>query len=89
MFFYVGKKRLLLDTDPQELARVKLILDKNGVEYGVKTTCSDNAMTRKFNAAASAHYVTKYSDTASQTYVYQLFVRRRDYARARQLAYGK
>ena len=53
------RKRLLLDTDPQELARVKLVLDKHGIEYEVKTTVSDNALSRQFNAAAAATVARK------------------------------
>ena len=87
MFFYFNKKRLLMDNDPTELARVKLILDNNGIRYGVKTTLSDNAMSRSFNAAAAQRYVTKYSDASNQTYLYQLFVRHKDYKKAKRLCF--
>ena len=83
------RKRLLLDTDPQELARVKLILDKHGIEYEVKTTVSDNALSRQFNAAAAATVRSSYSAMENQSYVYQLFVSPRKYAEARKLCYGK
>lgn len=82
-------KRLMMDTDPKELARVKQILDQNGMEYHVKTTVSDNVMSRSFNAKAAEHIRTSYSAMQTQTYLYQLFVKRRDYARAKKLSYGK
>ena len=81
-------KRLLLDTDPQELARVKLILDRNKIPYEVKTTVSDNAMSRRFNAAAAMQVRAGYSSMDTQSYVYRLYVARKDYSRARQIAYG-
>lgn len=89
MILFFLRKRLLLDTDAGELARVKLILDKNGIEYDVKTTVSENAPARSFGAAAATRYVTTYNSASAQSYVYQLFVKRSDYPRARSLAYGK
>ena len=82
-------KQLLLDSDPMELARVKAILDKNGIPYEVKTTVSDNVLSRSFNAAAAAQVRFGYSDMARQSYVYRLSVARKNYAQARKLAYGK
>lgn len=82
-------KELLLDTDPMELARLKSILDQNAIPYEVKTTVADNALSRSFNVAAGMKWRTGYSDMAQQSYVYRLSVARRDYARARKLAYGK
>ena len=82
-------KELMLDTDPMELARLKAILDQNGIPYEVKTSVSDNALSRSFNVAAGVKWRTGYSDMAQQSYVYRLSVARRDYARAKKLAYGK
>ena len=50
---------------------------------------ADNALSRSFNVAAGIKWRTGYSDMAQQSYVYRLSVARRDYARARKLAYGK
>lgn len=86
---FILRKRLMMDTDPQELARVKLILDKNGIKYEVKTTVSDNVLSRSFNAKAAETVKGTYSAMATQSYLYQLFVKPGDYARARKLVYGK
>lgn len=82
-------KQLLLDSDPMELARVKAVLDKNGIPYEVKTTVSDNALSRGFNAAAAVQVRSGYSSMDTQTYLYRLSVARKNYAQARKLAYGK
>ena len=82
-------KQLMLDTDPMELARVKSVLSQNGIPYEVKTTVADNALSRSFNVAAGMKWRTGYADMAQQSYVYKLSVARRDYGRARALAYGK
>ena len=89
MIFFFLRRRLLLDTDAGELARVKLVLDQNGIEYHVKTTVSENAPARTFGAAAASRYVATYSAASAQSYLYQLFVKRKDYAKARKLAYGR
>ena len=83
MICFLNRKRVLLDTDPQELARVKTRLDQAGIAYEVKTTTSDNVLSRNVNAAASMRYVTTYSAAQNQLYLYQVFVRRRDYQAAK------
>lgn len=83
----IFRKRLMLDTDPQELARIKLILDENGIKYDVSTTVSENANTRRFNAAAAVQVRGGYSAMSSQSYIYRLYVRVRDYGRAKNLVY--
>ena len=85
MIHIFNRKRLLLDTDPQELARVKACLDKAEISYEVKTTMSDNVLSRNVNAAASMRYVTAYSAAQNQVYLYQVFVRRKDFAAAKKL----
>ena len=85
MICFLNRKRILLDTDPRELARVKQCLDRAGIPYEVKTTMSDNVLSRNMNAAASMRYVTTYSAAQNQTYLYQVFVRRKDYAAAKKL----
>ena len=87
MLFF--RKRLMMDTDARELARIKLILDQNGIRYEVKTTVSDNVLSRSFNAKAAETVRTTYSAMANQTYLYQLFVKPGEYARAKKLVYGK
>lgn len=89
MITFLNQKRLLLDSDPQELARVKEALKQNGIAFYIKTTVSDNVLSRSFNAKAAERLVRTYSTMDTQSYIYYLYVRRRDYARARKAAYGK
>ena len=83
------RKRLMMDNDAQELARVKQILDRNGIPYEVKTSVSENVISRGLNAKAAQKMWRPYADMANQSYVYQLFVKPGDHARARTLVYGK
>ena len=85
MICFLNRKRILLDTDARELARVKTCLDRAGIAYEVKTSMSDNVLSRNMNSAAAMRYVTSYSAAQNQTYLYQVFVRRKDYAAAKKL----
>ena len=85
MIWFFNRKRVLLDTDARELARVKSRLDQAGIAYEVKTTVSDNVLSRNVNSAAAMRYVTAYSAAQNQTYLYQVFVRRKDYVAAKKL----
>ena len=88
MFFFL-RKRLFLDTNAMEFARIKDILARNGIKYEVNTTVSENALTRKFNSAAAAHLRQNYSMVSTQTYLYSIYVKRADYEKAKALAYSK
>ena len=85
MLFFL-KKRLFLDTDPVEFARIKDILIRNGIKYEAKTTVSENAASRKFNSAAASHCWRSYSDFSAQTYLYYIYVKPSDYKKAKALA---
>lgn len=84
------RRQLVLDTDPQEIARVKLLLDKAGIKYETKTSVSDNAMSRSFNAAAAVQVRQGYSAMDRQSYVYKLYVPVKDYDKAKEaVSYNK
>ena len=85
MFF---RKRVLLDTDPQELARVKNLLKRAGIKFDIKTTVSENVLSRNFNAAAAKRYNYTYSAASNQTYLYQVYVSWRDYKAAKTILSG-
>lgn len=88
MLFFL-RKRLFLDTNAIEFARIKAILTENGIRYDVKTTIGENAASRKFNSAAAAHWWRSYSDFSTQTYLYYIYVKPSDYKKAKALAYSK
>lgn len=87
MLFF--RKRLFLDTDAMEFARIKDVLEQNGIRYEVKTTVGENVLTRRFNSAAAAHLWQPYSKMSAQTYVYYIYVKASDYKKAKALAYSK
>ena len=88
MICFLNKRNLLIDSDPQMLAGAKQILDQNRIEYEVKTTTSDNVLSRNFNARAAQYRVASYDQMARQSYVYYLYVRRKDFEKASKLIKG-
>lgn len=82
------RKRLFLDTDATEFARIKAVLAQNGIRYEVKTTVGENVLTRNFNSAAADHMWQPYSKMSTQTYLYTIYVRSADYKKAKELAYS-
>ena len=82
------RKRVLLDSDPQELARVKTLLDRAGIKYDVKTTVSENVLSRNFNAVAAKKWNYAYSAAENQAYLYQVFVSSKDYVAAKKVIGG-
>ena len=82
------RKRVLLDSDPQELARVKTLLKQAGIKFDVKTTVSDNVLSRNFNAVAAKKLNYAYSATENHSYLYQVFVSPGDYAAAKKAIGG-
>lgn len=83
------RKRIFLDTNAMEFARIKALLAQNGIKYEVKTTMSDNVLSRQFNAVAAAHLREAYDKFSAQVYVYSIYVRPADYHKARALSYSK
>ena len=88
MLFFL-RKQLFLDTNAMEFARIKDILTENGIKYEVKTTVSENFLSRKFNSAAAVHWRRPCSDFSNQTYLYYIYVKPSDYKKAKALAFSK
>ena len=88
MWFF-RRKRIFLDTNAMEFARIKAILAANGIPYEVKTTVSEGVLARKFNSAAATRTWESYSKVSTQTYVYSIYVKPRDYETAKALAFSK
>lgn len=86
---FLFRKRIFLDTNAMEFARIKALLQENGIKYEVKTAVSEGVLARQFNAAASARTWQGYSNFSTQSYVYSIYVRHSDFKRAKALACSK
>ncbi len=84
MICFLNRVKIFTDSSPIELANTKNKLDEAGIKYIVNTT-KFNGYTSRFQSvrtAASLNYGTAVNDTP--TYVYDLYVHRKDVERAKQ-----
>lgn len=81
------RKRLMIDSDQREMARVKEILDKSDIPYTLKTLKEASSVTRGFESYARLNYALSYSNSSRFTYV--IYVRKKDFAKANELCYHK
>lgn len=90
MITIFNRKRLSLDTDSKEAARVWSILKANGIKYTMVTKGVMPSALRSHYAKMEAGMYngamnySKYRDINRQ-FVYIIYVRRKDYARAAEL----
>ncbi|MEA4965672.1 MAG: hypothetical protein VB055_07615 [Oscillospiraceae bacterium] len=91
MIWILNRRRLLATTDAIELARVRALLRQSSIPFEVKTTTSRGPMSRLIDvsmAAAARNINSPVSGSgvygADLTHVYSLYVRRKDFADARQ-----
>lgn len=88
MITIFNRKRLSLDSSPEEAARVWSILRKNGIPYTMKTVGMGSSLGRMVHARMGMGWTNgaqRFSDTVdTPNYCYTIYVHRRDYARARE-----
>ena len=66
------RKQVFVDSDPQALANAKAILQENHIEFEVKTTVSENVLSRNFNAKAAQYRFEAYDKVSTQSYLYYI-----------------
>lgn len=85
MICFLNRVKIFTDSSPTELANTKSKLDKAGIKYIVNTT-KFNGYTSRYQSlrtAAASNYGMAVND--NPTYVYDLFVHRKDVERAREV----
>lgn len=89
MITIFNRRRLRLDASAEAAARVWSALEAAGIPYEVKTLRSHSTFDRNFHAGMGYEGFqggVRHSDVADRmSYTYVVYVRRRDYARARAL----
>lgn len=81
-----NRKKLLTDTSAEQLVNTKSKLDRAGITYFVKTKTSRSALGRGIDARIIMRTPTMYRVDPPVTYVYYLYVKRKEYERAKQVA---
>ncbi len=84
MICFLNRKKIFTDSSPIELANTKSKLDKAGIKYIVNTTkfSGNTSRFQSLRTAAAMNYAVNASEAT--TYVYDLYVHRKDVERARQ-----
>lgn len=79
-------KRLLIDTSSEEIRRVTTILEQNQIKYEMRTIRSRGSIGTGMDAMSYARSnVAMYKGSSQPTFVYYVYVRRKDFQRALEL----
>lgn len=86
MFRLIYNKRLLVDSSAEEFARVKANLEKANIPFYVRTVKSSPTILQGSHAAAYKRYAMSYTPQKDYvTYVYYIYVKRKDYEKAKEI----
>lgn len=85
MITIFNRKKLFTDSDPMELANNKVKLTNAKIPF-IVNTIKFSGYTSRFQSLRTAA-ATNYANAASDntTYVYEIYVRRKDYEEARRI----
>ena len=87
--FSLFMKKIATDTSSEEISRIRLILDKNQIQYTVDTARSRGIVGAGMDASSYARAnLPMYNQGVQPTFIYTVYVRRKDYALAHKLLYG-
>lgn len=87
---FVGfKKRILVDTSSEEARRVTNILEKHKIKYELRTKKPRGSVGTALDARAYGRgNISMYKGAAPPLFVYMVYVKRNDFARAKELLYS-
>lgn len=84
--FTFFKKRLMVDTSSEESRRVTTLLEQNHIKYELRTIRSRGGIGTGMDAMSYARSnVSLYKGASQPTFVYEVYVSRKDFERAKEL----
>lgn len=84
--FVIFKKRLVVDSNNVAITRTTEILEKHMIKYELRTTRSRGSIGSRLDALSYARSnIAMYKGSAMPDFVYMIYVKRRDFTRAKQL----
>ncbi|MBE6927588.1 MAG: hypothetical protein E7467_03740 [Ruminococcaceae bacterium] len=85
MITVFNRTRLLTEQNPEKLAILRSKLKAQNIPFYLKTTCSEGYFGRAANAKAAmqSSNCVSYNDVSARSYVYYIYVRKKDLARAK------
>lgn len=82
-------RKLTVDTSAEEIRRATTILEKNNIKYEIRTIRSRGSVGSSMDARDYARAnLAMYKGAAQPTFIYTIYVSRKDYDHARQLVRG-
>lgn len=79
-------KKLVIDTSAEEIRRVTTVLEQNDIKYEIRTLRARGTVGSSIDAASYARAnLSLYKGASQPSFIYYVYVRRRDYERAREL----
>ena len=89
MVWLLNRKLLATESDPQQVGHIKDRLQRAGIAYSIDPLRGGSAFGQARDATMASKAGMRYSMFNTTTFVYRVYVRRRDYTRARETPYGK
>lgn len=89
MITLFNRKLLTTESDTQQVGHIKDVLQQAGIPYSIDPLRNGTGFGQARDAGMAAQFGMWYSMFNTTTYVYKIYVRRRDFQRARQTLYGK
>lgn len=81
-------KKITTDTSSEEIARVKSILTENNIKFIINTIRSRGSIGSGFDANAYARSnLSLYNQGVQPTFIYTIYVKRKDFDQAWKLLY--
>lgn len=82
-------KKLVIDTSAEEIRKTTEILEQNNVHYEVRTIRTRGTIGSGFDAASYARAnLALYKGASQPSFIYTVYVDRKDYDRAQKLISG-
>ena len=85
--FILLMKKLATDTSAEEISRIKYILDENKIKFEIWTTRGRTGSERDSHVCLKSTPVI-HNIAPEPMFIYSVYVKRKDFARARQLVFG-
>ena len=86
--FVIFKKNIATDTSSEAVRRITTILEENDIKYDIRTKRTRGAIGTAFDARSYARSnIAMYKGASQPTFVYMIYVKKKDYDRASELIF--
>jgi hypothetical protein len=85
MITFFNRKRILTSSSMEDLGRFKMILSQNKIPFIVRTIRARGSIGTALDARSYQQFNLAYTDAKTASFVYYVYVHRRDEGRARTL----